>query len=162
MYAHRMVVRGELHGELGLGVGPQVRHDGGLVVAYVGQYLEHAVGQAESQRHVFLGVAAGIAEHHALVACALGVLGLADHAAVDVRALLVYGADDAAGRRVELVFGLGVADALDRLAYSGVDVHVGVLGADLAAHYHQSGGAERLAGHLRFGVLGQEFVKDCV
>ena len=162
MHTHRMMVRGELDGELRLGVRPQVRHHLRLVVAYIRQDLQQAVGERKGEGHVVFGVTAGVAEHHALVAGALLLLNGTDYAAVDVGALLVDGADDAAAGSVETVFGLGVAYAGDGAPNCLVDIHVGIVGADLASNDHQSGGAESLAGNFGIGVLGEEFVQDSV
>ena len=58
-----------LEGDLGLGVGSQVRDGAGL--ADLGVLLGHAVRKVDRQRHEHVGLVAGVAEHHALVACAL-------------------------------------------------------------------------------------------
>ena len=58
-------------GDLGLAVGPQVGHHAGL--AHLGQPLGQPVGQPDRQRHEVVGLVAGVAEHHPLVAGALGV-----------------------------------------------------------------------------------------
>ena len=132
-----------------------------LLVADVGQDLEREVAQIQRQRHVVLGVTAGVAEHHALVAGAL-VVGLgALHAAVDVGALLVQGGHHAAGIAVEHVLGLVVANVIDGFPDSGLDVHVG-LGLDFAHHHDHARGAEALAGDLGFGILREELVQDGV
>ena len=153
---------GELHRELRLRVGAQVGHELRFVVPYAGEDLEQPVREREGEGHVLVAVDARIAEHHSLVAGALFHGVAAHHSAVDVGALLVYGGDDSAGGGVEAVFGLGVADAAYHAARSGRNVHVGVFRAHLSAHYHEAGGAESLAGHLRFGVLAEEFVENCV
>ncbi len=60
-----------VEGDLGLGVGPQVRDGAGL--ADLGVAFRHAVGQVDRQRHEHIGLAAGVAEHHSLVAGTLGL-----------------------------------------------------------------------------------------
>ena len=55
-----------LDGDLGLAVGPQVVQLAAL--ADLGQPARHAVGQRDGQRHQLRRLAAGEAEHHALVA----------------------------------------------------------------------------------------------
>ena len=55
-----------LDGDLGLAVGPQVVQLAAL--AHLGQAARHAVGQGDGQRHQLRRLAAGEAEHHALVA----------------------------------------------------------------------------------------------
>ena len=119
------------------------------------------MGQVERQRHVVLGLVGGVAEHHALVAGALlhGVAAL--HAAVNVGALLMDGAQHAARVAFEHVFALGVAHLLDDLAGNERHVHVG-LGLHFAGQDDLPGGDERLAGHLRLGVVSQQFVKHGV
>ena len=83
-------------------------------------------------------VLAGIAEHHSLVAGSLLFGMLADHSSVNVCALFVYGRDYSAGIRIELVFGAGVAYLADYSSDCFLDVHVGVVRADLTAHYDQT------------------------
>ena len=159
---HRVVGLVIFDGELGFGVRPQVRHQLRVVVADAGENLEGDVGEIERQRKIVLGVAAGIAEHHSLVAGPLLVRVLPDHTAVDVVALLVDCRKHSAGRAVEHVFALVVADAVDDTAYRLLDVHIGILGAHFAADYHQSGGAESLTGHLGLFILTEELVEDGV
>ena len=123
-----------LVGDLRLAVGPQVRHLAGL--AHLGEPLGQPVGGPDRQRHQVGRLVAGEAEHHPLVAGALGVeLVLAGHAAAellagvdalgDVRALLVDRDDHAARRAVEAVEGVVVADRADRLPGELGDVDVG-------------------------------------
>jgi hypothetical protein len=58
-------------GDLGLAVGPQVRHGAGA--AHLGQALGEAVRQPDRQGHEIRRLVAGVAEHHPLVPGALGV-----------------------------------------------------------------------------------------
>ena len=60
-----------LEGDLGLAVGAQVREDPGL--ADLGQAVGQPVGEPDRQRHEVVGLVAGVAEHHPLVAGALAV-----------------------------------------------------------------------------------------
>ena len=148
-------------GELGLRVRAEVRHQLRLLVTDVRQDLQQEVAEVQGQRHIVLGVAAGVAEHHALVAGAL-VIGLgALHATVDVGALLVQGGHHAAGVPVEHVLGLVVTDPVDGVADGGLDIDIG-FGLDLAHHHDHARGAEALARDLGFGVLAEEFVQDGV
>ena len=157
-YGHAVVVI--LYGHLALGVGTKVGH----VLAFapdVGEHLQNAVRQVERQRHVVLRLVGGVAEHHSLVARALfhGVFAL--YSAVDVGTLLVYGAQHAARVAFEHVFALGVAHLLDDLAGNERHVHVG-LGLHFAGQDDLPSGDERLAGHLRLGVVSQQFVEHGV
>ena len=158
----RLVLAGEFHRELRLGVRTEVGHGGILLPAYVGKDTEDGVGEGQRERHVLLGVAAGVSEHHSLVARALLGGLFAFDSAVDVCALLVDGADDAAGIGVESVFGLGVAYLADHFAHRFLDVDVCVFGLDFASYDDEACGAERLARHLGLGVLAEEFIKDCI
>ena len=149
-------------GELGLGVGTEIVHHAGTVVADVGQDHEKFVGQCQSQRHVLFGVTAGVAEHHALVARALLLRSLADDAAPDVGALLVYGREQSAALAAEHQLGAVVADAVDDRAGGLLDVDVCVLRADLAADDHKAAAAESLTCDLGVLILTEEFVQDGV
>ena len=60
-----------LEGDLGLAVGAQVGQHARL--ADLGQALGQPVGQPDRQRHEVVGLVAGVAEHHPLVARALAV-----------------------------------------------------------------------------------------
>ena len=53
--------------ELGFGIRAKVVHDPGLVVADIRKDAESEVAQVEGERHIVLGFAAGISEHHSLV-----------------------------------------------------------------------------------------------
>ena len=118
--------------------------------------LGELVGQRDRQRHEFLGLAAGVAEHQALVAGAALV-----HAHRNVRRLLVDRRDDRAGLVMEADRRVGVADLLDGLAHDGGDVHVS-LGGDLPGHDDDARGDERLAGDARHRVVGEHRVKNCI
>ena len=109
-----------VEGDLGLPVGAQVRQDAGL--ADLGQPVGQAVRQPDRQRHEVVGLVAGVAEHHPLVAGALAVEDvLARRAGAlleggvdalgDVGRLRVDRGDDAAGVAVEADGLAVVADA---------------------------------------------------
>ena len=137
-----------VEGDLGLAVGAQVGDGAGL--AHLGQALGQAVGDVDRQRHEHVGLVAGVAEHHPLVAGALLVelvlaggagadlLGVVD-ALGDVGRLLVEADHDAAGVAVVAVGLAVVADLVDRLADDLGDVDVG-RGGDLAGDDGQAGG----------------------
>ena len=150
-----------LHGELALGVRTEVGHQFRGVVADVGEDFQHAVRQVQRQRHEVFRVAAGVAEHHALVAGTLLFRGRAHHALTDVAALAVEEVHDLDARGIEEVFGLAVADAADHAADHTFHVDLR-RGEDFAHHDHAAGGAERFTGHLGFGILCEVGVEDGV
>ncbi len=133
-------------------------------LADLGEALGHAVGQVDRQRHEHVGLVAGVAEHHPLVAGALLVelvvlagtagahlLGVVD-ALGDVGRLLVDRDHDAARVPVVAEALAVVADVADGAAHRRGDVHVGV-GGDLSCDDRQPGGDHRLAGDPGLGVL---------
>ena len=157
MYAHGLVgLPVEFHAELRLGIGTEIGDF--PAVAHICQHAQQLVRKVEGQRHIVGGILAGITEHHALVPGALGHLVLAHHAAVYIRALLVDGGDDSAGRGVEAVLRLGVTYAGDGVAHYLLDVHVCVLGRDLASDDYETCCAEGLASYLCLRILAEEFV----
>ena len=143
------------HRHLRLAVRPQVGHQ--LGAAHLGQPVRQLVRERDRHRHELLGLARGVAEHHALVAGAGHVelvvvgrvgarlVGLVD-ALRDVGRLLVDRGDHGAAVAVEPVAAAAVADLADRLAGDLRDVHVHV-GRDLARDHDEPGVHERLAGH---------------
>ena len=157
-----------LERDLGLAVGSQVGNGAGL--ANLGELLRHAMGQPDRKRQEVGVVVAGVAEHHPLVAGALGVddvfaasaaaelLALVD-ALGDVAALLVDRHDHTARVAVEPVQRVVVTDAVDDFAGQLGDVDVGVRG-DLTGHHAETGREQRLAGHAPVGVLGEDRVED--
>ena len=149
-----------LHGHLTLRVGAQVLHFA-LLFAYGRQCLHNAVGQAQRQRHIILCFVGGVAEHHALVAGTLSLLGLAAHAAVDVLALLMHGIKYSAAVGVEAVLRLSIADAVDGFARHQWDVDIGVR-TNFAGHNHLAGSHQRLACYVRLRVIGQQLVKHSI
>ena len=87
----RLVLRRELDGVLVLRVRTQVMHRGRLLAWYFRKDLEEFVRKRQGERHVILRVAAGVTEHHSLVAGTLFLFARAHDAAVDVGALVVDG-----------------------------------------------------------------------
>ena len=160
-----------LERHLRLAVGAQVRHLAGL--AHGGEALGQAVGGPDRQRHQVGRLVAGVAEHHPLVAGALGVervlAGLRRRGSPRTWStpwamfgrLLVDRDDHAARAAVEAVQGVVVADRLDRLAGELRDVDVG-RGGDLTGDDAQPGGEQRLAGHPAVGILGEDRVEHRV
>ena len=152
---HALVV--VFHGHLALRVGAQIGH---LLAhaADIGQHNQYFVGQGQGEGHIGVGFVVGIAEHHALVACALvhGVFAL--HAAVDVGALLVDGAEDAARFGVKLILCLCVANLADGATRHVLQIYV-CLRLDFACHNDLSCRDKGLAGHFGIGVVGQKFIK---
>ena len=148
------------HRYLGLAVGAQKFQR--AVLAHLRESLGEAMGQIDRHGHERARLVAGIAEHHALVARAYGLVGVGCgrlvalgleglvHALGDVGGLLVNGAHDGAGVAVEAVLRAVVADGAHHVARDGLHVYVG-LGANLAGDEDGAGGDERLAGaaHLR-------------
>jgi hypothetical protein len=157
-YHHRVdapyLVAVEFHGHLGLAIGPE---PGQLaVLADLRQPAGEQVAEMDGSRHQLRRVAAGVAEHQALVAGATGV-----HAHGDVGTLLVDGHHHGAGVVVEALDVVVVADVLDHVAHQRGHGDVG-LGGDLARHQHQPGGEEGLAGHAAAGVILQGGIKHRV
>ena len=156
-----------LHGDLGLSIGTEIVHQ--TLLTHVGETLCHLVGQGDSQRHQLGGLLAGIAEHHALIACAVvqlsiaGLLGLKRlvHAQCNVAGLLVDVEDHAAGIAVETVLGAVIADVAHHLAGDLGDVHVAG-GGDLTHNVDKTGGDGRLAGHAAMGVFFKDGVQHSV
>ena len=126
------------HRHLRLGVGAEVLHVA-TFFADGGQLLQQHVRQVDGEGHVVLGLLAGEAEHHALVAGALVFRLLAPNALVDVVRLSVQGRHDAARLRVELILRLVVSDFVDDTACHIGHFDVGV-GADFARHHDEAGG----------------------
>ena len=149
-------------GVLRFAVGAQIGHHFGAVLADVGEDAQRQVRQGQGEGHIFGCVPAGISEHHSLVAGALLFGVFTHHAAADVPALLVNGGEHSAGVAVEHIIGFVIADCVDHAAHCLLDVHIGVVGADFAAYDHEACAAEGFAGHLRRGILAEEFIEDCV
>ena len=113
-------------------------------------------------RHQRLGLTAGVAEHHALVAGALVLVAGGVHALGDVGRLRVQMAGDF--RLVPTEARLVVADVVDR--HPGeMRQQVGGDGggpAGLAGEHHAVGGDQRLAGDARIGIGGQVCIQHGV
>ena len=179
-----LVLRGDQHGaqlgrapvlvverDLRLAVGAQVRQHAGL--AHLGQALRQTVRQPDRQRHQVVGLVARVAEHHPLVAGALGVEDvLAARAARGSRArcrrpVAMSGDcssmrdDHAAGVAVEAEGLAVVADVAHGLAHELRDVDVGV-GGDLTGDDDEPGGEQRLARDPARRVLGEDRVEHRV
>ncbi len=160
---------GVADGDLGLAVGAEVGER--LVLAHRGEPLGQPVGEVDRHRHQRLGLVAGVAEHHPLVACAgdqqlvvlaadPGLVGGVD-ALGDVGRLLVERDQDRDVVAVVAVVAVVVADAADRLADDLGDVEVD-LGRDLAGDDRHAGVDQRLAGDPALRVLGHDRVEDAV
>ena len=159
--ALRPAILSVLHRNLALSVGPQPGQR--AVLAPVGQGTGEVVRVADRGRHQLLRLVAGEAEHHALIAGAVGrvvVKGAVD-AHGDVAGLFVDRGQDGAGIAVEARAGVVVADAADRLASDPGDVHVAV-GRDLAHDQHHAGRSGALTGHAGHGILREDCVEHAV
>ena len=179
----RLMLRGDEHGpegdrlvalviegDLGLPVRAQVREYPGLT--NLGQASGKAVSQPDRQRHEVFGLVAGVPEHHALIAGALAVelvfpgctgtgLERGVYALGNVGTLRVNRGDDAAGVAIEAAGPIVETDAVDRFPDDFGKLDVGG-GGDLARHYNQPGGDQRLAGHAGHRVLSENRIQDCV
>ncbi len=148
------LVAGVLDGDLSLAVRPDVGHL--AAAAHLRQPPGQPVRQHDRQRHQLRGVAAGIAEHQALVpgalpvqlvrALALAVLDCLAYAQRDVRRLRADRDLHAAGGAVEALGRGVVADLQDLLPDDARNVDIGV-GRHLAGHMHLAGGDQRLDSH---------------
>jgi hypothetical protein len=156
-----------LHGDLGLAIRTQVGELAGL--ADLGEPARHPVGEGDRQRHQLRRLAAGEAEHHALVSGAeLGTTptvvpdleGRVD-ALRDVGRLALHRDERAARLVVEAVLGLRVPDVPHGVADDGLEVDVRVC-RDLAEDEDQAGRGRRLAGDPRIGVLADDRIEDRV
>jgi hypothetical protein len=130
-------------------------------LAHLGLLLDQTV-RVQMGAGIRIGFVAGIAEHQALVACALFFRLLAVHALVDVGRLLAEQVDDAAGLAVKADVGVVVADVVDDLArmiFSYVD---GGAGGDFTGDDRGAGLDQGFAGHAGVLVLGQDRVQDGV
>src|SRR5207249_3190882 len=124
--------------------------------------LPDAVRGVDGEGHVLPGLVAGVAEHHALVACALLLeepLALGD-ALRDVERLPLDRRHDGAAVAVEAALG-GVADAADHLLRDLAELDPR-LARDLAGDDHEAGLDERLAGDAAVRVFGEQCIEDGV
>jgi hypothetical protein len=109
------------------------------------------------------GLAAGEAEHHALVAGALFLVlacALVD-ADGDVLALLIEADEHRAAAAVKALGGIVVPDLDDGIADDLRDIDVAGAG-DLAGHEDEPGRDHRLAGYAGVGIDGDHGVEDGV
>ncbi len=131
-------------------------------MARVGERFQDGVGVVDRRRHQLLGLAAGIAEHDALVAGALVLVAGGIDALRDIRRLLVHMAVDLGHVPVEAF--LLVADLADRLARH-LDQTVPAdraRAAHLAGENHPVGRRQRLDRDARLRIGGQKGVDDGV
>ncbi|MPN31501.1 hypothetical protein SDC9_178975 [bioreactor metagenome] len=146
-----------LHSDLTLAVGTEVGELAAL--AHLRQAHGQLLGEGQGQGHQLRRLVAGVAEHHTLIARAVGELAVAGllalqglvHAQRDVGGLFVDRSDDSAGIAVEPIFAPVIADLPDHLPGYFGNVHVAG-GGDLAHHVDQSGAGRGLAGHAALGV----------
>ena len=154
VHTHGLVVFIVLHGDLALAVRTQIIHL--AVLAHFGQALGQLVSQADGHGHQLGGLIAGIAEHHALVACTGNIIVGAQG---DVGTLAIDVGDDAAGVAVEAVLGAVIADGTDDVAGHTGDVDIAI-GGDLAHDVDKAGGASGLTGYAGTGVFLENGVQD--
>ena len=159
--------RGRLHrlavligdGDLALGVGAEGRRLAGF--PRLVHEPQDAVGVVDRRRHQFRRLAAGVAEHDALVAGALVLVAGGIDALGDVGRLGVEQNLDLGGLPVEAV--LLVADVADGLAGKVLDLVEDRVGAaHFAGDDDAIGGGERLAGDARLRQRREVGVDDGV
>ena len=127
------------------------------------------MGERDRQRHQLWRLAAGEAEHHALVARAQlerrgGVVADLERCVDtlgDVGRLFLDRHERPAGQVVEAVVGFRVADVADGLPDDGLEVDV-CRRRDLAEDHHQTCRRRGLAGNAGFRILLDDRVKDRV
>ena len=159
-----------VEGDLGFAVGAEVGHR--AVFTDLGQLFGHAMGQPDRQGQEIGCLIAGVAEHHSLIAGALGVklgvdivlgaelVGLV-HAHRDIGRLFVDRDDHPAGVSVEALAGIVVANFIDGGPCQLGNIHIG-RGGDFTRHDDQAGGEQRLAGDSRHRVFTDDGVEDGV
>jgi hypothetical protein len=155
--------------DLGLAVGAQIRN--GAVLADLRQALGEAVCQLDRQRHQLGRLAAGVAEHQALVAGALtvelvdalaltGLVGVVD-ALGDVGRLRTDGHRHATGGSVEALVGGVVTDLEDLFPDETGDIDVG-LRRHLSGDVDLTSGDQRLDGDTALGITLEHGVENRV
>ncbi len=162
--ADRAVLFVVFDGDLGLGVRTEP-----LDLALFAEFLDlghELVGEADRERHQFLGFVASVTEHHTLVACTLLVVflaigGLGVNALGDVRRLLVHSDEDGAALVVKSEFRVHVADALDGLACDLLEVD-DCLGGDFTGNDDETGVHEGFACDAAVRILREAGVEDGV
>ena len=123
--------------------------------------FDQAMGIGDRGGHQHVGLVAGIAEHQALVACALLLKAGAVDALVDLGRLLADDVDDRTGRPVKAHIRRVIADVGDHPAHDGFQIHPGT-GGDLSRDDGDAGLDHGLARHAGARVLGQDGVQDRV
>ncbi len=154
------------HRHLALGVRAERLLDAGM--AGLGNFLQDLVSVVERRRHQFRRLAAGVAEHDALVARALVLVAGGVDALRDIGRLGMEQHFDMGLAPVEPL--LLVADVLDRLTGGLDNLLIGNAGsADFAGDDHPVGRGERLAGDAdlvgidaRLGALAEKKIDDLV
>ena len=154
------------NGHLRLAVGTQVGQQ--AVLAHLGQLTGQAMRQRDGHGHQFLGLVAGIAEHHALVAgtgVVLSALAAGFQRIVnahgDVGRLLIQHDLYSTGLGVKTAGAVLVADLGNGVADDLVVLN-GSLGGDLTHHQHHAGGGNGLACNAGHGVLCKMCIQDSV
>ena len=149
-----------LQRDLALGVGAEAGFGAGM--AGLGKGVQNVVGVVDRRRHQLRRLAAGIAEHDALVARTLVLVAQRIDALGDVRRLLMDEDLDLGVLPVEAV--LLIADIADRLARDLLEQLLGDRGgpAHLARQHDLVGGRQRLAGDARIGIGAEIGIDDGV
>ena len=142
------------HSHLALAVRAQIVQR--AVLAHVRQPLCQLVRQRNGQRHQLRRLAAGVAEHHALVARAAR-----GHAHGDIGALLVDIGKHGACVRVKAVFGAGITDVPHNVAHNLLEIHIAFRG-DLTHDMHKARTGSHLTGHTAVRVFFQQRVQNGV
>ena len=167
VYALRLAV-GVFDRHLRLAVGLEVGD--AAVAAGLGEAAREFVRERDGQGHQFVGLAAGEADHHPLVARpGVGVVERAVpavfergvHRRLDVGRLLVHVLNDFAGGVVNADGVVVVADAFHRFADDRLVVHLGG-GGDLAEDVDEAGACGGFAGDAGLRVLLVDRVQDRV
>ena len=148
------------HGDLALGVRTEHRLLAGL--AGLGQQAQDLVGKQDRRRHQFVGLAAGVAEHDALVAGTFVLVAAGIHALGNVGGLRMQVNGDVAVLPMEAV--LLVADVLDGHARKMGEIFVGdgCRAAGFPGDHDTVGGGQGFTGHARFRHLAEIGIHDSI
>ena len=162
--ADRLVIFIVFDGDLGLGIRAEPLDL--ALFAEVLDFFHELVGEADRERHEFLGFLDGVTEHHALVASTLLVVFLAFgslgvNALGDIRRLLVHSDEHGAALVVELEVRVHVANVLDGVACHFLEVN-NSLGGDFTRDNDETGVHESFASDTAFRVLSEAGVEDGV
>ena len=149
-----------LQGDLALGVGAEAGLGAGM--AGFGEGAQDLMGVIDRRRHELRGLAAGIAEHDALVARTLVLIAQRIDALGDIGGLLMDQDIDLGILPVEAV--LLIADVADGLAGHVLQQILGHRGgpADLARQDHLVRRRQRFAGDARVGIGAEIGIDDGV